>query len=55
MLDGGNRLRHGRLRHAKMYACLGHAAVLDDGKQDVQVAQPDPAADPAIPIEDFAL
>src|SRR5947209_15348179 len=36
-----------------MGAGLGHAALLDDGEQDVQVAQPDQPADPAVPIERF--
>jgi hypothetical protein len=28
--------------------------VLDDGEQDVQVAQPHPPADPAVPVEGFS-
>ena len=38
MLKGGYRLRHRGLRHTKMGASLGHAAVLDDGEQDVEIA-----------------
>jgi hypothetical protein len=25
--------------------------MLDDGKQDMQIAQPDPPADPTVPVE----
>jgi hypothetical protein len=39
MFHGGNRLRNSGLRHTKMNAGLGRAAVLDCGKQNVQVAK----------------
>jgi len=32
----------------------GHAALLHDREQDVEVAQPYPAADPAIPVQGFS-
>jgi hypothetical protein len=50
MLERCDRLRDGGLRHAEMVAGLGHAAVLGDGEQDVQIAQPDPPADPTVPV-----
>ena len=52
MLQRGNRLRDRGLRHAEMRAGLGHAAVLDDREQDMQVTQPHPPTDPAVPIRE---
>jgi hypothetical protein len=54
VLERGDRLRHGRLRHAEMDAGLAHASVLGDREQNMQIAQPDAAPDPAIPIAQFS-
>src|SRR6185437_381105 len=51
VLKGGDRLRNGGLGHAKMKARLTHASMLRNGKQNMQIAQPDAFADPAIPFE----
>jgi hypothetical protein len=51
VLERGDRLGDRGLRHAEARAGLGHAAVLHDRKQDVQVPQPDAPADPAVPID----
>jgi hypothetical protein len=34
-----------------MLARLAHASMLGDGKQDMQVAQPDALSDPVVPIQ----
>ncbi len=47
-----DRARDHRVRHGKLVRRPGHAAVLSDGKQDVEVAQLDTASDPVIPAHD---
>jgi len=51
VLDGSDRLRDRGLRHVEMDAGLRHAAVLRNGEENVQVAKPHPAADPAVPVD----
>src|SRR5262245_35061887 len=43
--------RNGRLGNSELYGRLGHAAVLNDRVEDVQVAQPETPADLALPID----
>jgi hypothetical protein len=52
-LDRAQPILARRQRPRAVRRALGrrHAAVLDHGKQDVQIAQPDPPADAAVPIE----
>ncbi len=45
-----NRIGNCGLGHVQLHGGLRHAAVLDDGQQDMQVAQPHPPADPGIPV-----
>jgi len=52
MLHVGDRLRNRRLRHRELNGGLRHAAALRDGKQDVQVAQPQPPSDARIQVHD---
>src|SRR6266545_2074359 len=49
-LQIGNRVRYGGLRHCKMRGRLGHAAPLHYGRKNMEVAQPEPAADAALPF-----
>jgi hypothetical protein len=42
----GNRLRHDRLRDRKALGRLAHRPAFDDGHQDAEVAQLEPATDP---------
>ena len=49
MLQGGDRFRDRRSRDAELGAGPRHAAVLDHGEEDEQVAQPQSAADLLFP------
>src|SRR5262249_15176070 len=51
MLEVGDDLRNGGLRHPELCGRLGHAAALHDREEDMQVAQPQPTADLALPID----
>ena len=46
----GDRFRHHRLRRIEMGGGLRHAAPAHDDRQDMQVAQPEPPADSALPV-----
>ena len=47
-----DRLGHCRLRHVEGRGGLAHAAGLNDGQQNIDVAQFEAAADPVVPLRD---
>src|SRR5215470_17501383 len=53
VLEIGDHLRHGRLRHPELCGRLGEAARLNDFEQHAQVAQAQPTSDPIVPVSDF--
>ena len=50
LLNGRDGLRDCTLRFSKMDSGLGHAAMLHDGKKDMQIAQSYTPADSAVPV-----
>lgn len=52
LLHIGDRFRDGRLRNRELGRCSGHAAVLHDSEQDVEVAQLEAASDPVDPMHE---
>jgi hypothetical protein len=50
MLKIGDNFRNRGLGNSQLYGRLGHAAVLDDRVEHVQVAQPEPTTDLAFPV-----
>ncbi len=51
MLEVGDHFRHGGLGNSELHRRLGHAAVLNDHVKHVQVAQPEPPTDLALPVD----
>src|SRR6202008_3449897 len=51
VLEIGDHLRHAGLRYTEMRGRLGHAAALHDGEKEMQIAQPQAAADLAVGID----
>src|SRR5262249_48319574 len=50
----GNCLGYGRLGNRQLYGSFPHAALAQDGHEHVQVAQPEPPANPRLPLGGFA-
>jgi len=49
ILQARDGFRNGGLGHSETPCALGHAAALDDGRENVQVAQLEPSTDASIP------
>src|SRR5215510_4664762 len=52
VLQIGDRLRDGGLRHVEGACCLAHAACLDNGQQNIDVSQFEAAADAVVPLRE---
>ena len=51
VLEIGDDLRHGGRGNSELRRGFGHAAALGHGGEHVQVPQPQPAADLAVPVD----
>jgi hypothetical protein len=46
----GDHLGHRGVGNTELSRCLGHAAALNDGREDMQIPKLKPAADLALPV-----